>query len=136
MERAKFWSPTYGLDTLKRDLFGGGVAAVLMIPEALGFGALSGLGPLAALYGAIILSFIVAVLGGASPMISGPSAIVTIFTAVIVSTYANTITEALTIIALSGMIQIASARCASGVSSTGCRSRWFAASSPEWARIS
>ena len=78
-----------------------------MIPEALGFGTLSGLGPLAALYGAIILSFIVAIMGGAAPMISGPSAIVTIFTAVIVSSYADTITEALTIVALSGMIQIA-----------------------------
>ena len=99
--------PSYGLDTLKRDAFGGGVAAVMMVPEALGFGVLSGLGPVSAFYGAIVLSFVVAVLGGAAPMISGPSAIVTIFTAVIVSAHADNITEVFTIVVLSGLFQIA-----------------------------
>ncbi len=79
----------------------------MMVPEALGFGVLSGLGPVAAFYGAIVLSLVVAALGGAAPMISGPSAIVTIFTAVIVSAYAHNITEVFTIVILSGLFQIA-----------------------------
>ena len=43
----------YGLDDLKGDVFGGVVSAVMMVPVALGFGVLSGLGPVAAFYGAI-----------------------------------------------------------------------------------
>ena len=69
---------SYGLGDLKGDVFGGVVSAVMMVPVALGFGVLSGLGPVAAFYGAIAVGFLTAVLGGAAPMISGPSAIVTI----------------------------------------------------------
>ena len=68
---------------------------------------LSGLGPVAAFYGAIVVGFFTAVLGGAAPMISGPSAIVTIFTAVIIGTYADDLAEAFTIVMLAGLLQIA-----------------------------
>ena len=98
---------SYGLDDLKGDVFGGVVSAVMMVPVALGFGVLSGLGPVAAFYGAIAVGFFTAVLGGAAPMISGPSAIVTIFTAVIIGTYADDLAEAFTIVMLSGLLQIA-----------------------------
>ena len=67
---------------------------------------LSGLGPVAAFYGAIAVGFFTAVLGGAAPMISGPSAIVTIFTAVIIGTYADDLAEAFTIVMLAGLLQI------------------------------
>ena len=67
---------------------------------------LSGLGPVAAFYGAIVVGFFTAVLGGAAPMISGPSAIVTIFTAVIIGTYADDLAEAFTIVMLAGLLQI------------------------------
>ena len=40
-------------------------------------------------------------------MISGPSAIVTIFTAVILGTYADDLAEAFTIVMLAGLLQIA-----------------------------
>ena len=98
--------PAYGLGDLKGDVFGGIVAAVMMMPVALGFGVLSGLGPVAAFYGAIAVGFFTAVLGGAAPMISGPSAIVTIFTAVIIGSYADSMAEAFTIVMLAGLMQI------------------------------
>ena len=98
---------SYGLNDLKGDVFGGVVSAVMMMPVALGFGVLSGLGPVAAFYGAIAVGFFTAVLGGAAPMISGPSAIVTIFTAVIIGTYADDLGEAFTIVMLAGLLQIA-----------------------------
>ena len=95
------------MDNLKGDVFGGLVSAVMMVPIALGFGVLSGLGPVAAFYGAVVVGFFTAILGGASPMISGPSALITIFTAVIISRYANSLTEAFTIVMLAGLMQIA-----------------------------
>ncbi len=97
---------TYGLSDLKGDVFGGIVAAVMMVPVALGFGVLSGLGPVAAFYGAIAVGLFTAVLGGAAPMISGPSAIVTIFTAAIIGTYADSMAEAFTIMMMAGFMQI------------------------------
>ena len=101
------WQPNYGIANLKGDVFGGGVSAVMMVPVALGFGALSGLGPVAAFYGAIAVGFFTAALGGAAPMISGPSALITIFTAVIISSYADSLSEAFTIVMLAGIFQIA-----------------------------
>ena len=98
---------SYGLNDLKGDVFGGIVSAVMMVPVALGFGVLSGLGPVAAFYGAIAVGLFTAVLGGAAPMISGPSAIVTIFTAVIIGTYADSMAEAFTIVMMAGLMQIA-----------------------------
>ncbi len=100
------WQPDYGFANLKGDLFGGLVSAVMMVPVALGFGALSGLGPVSAFYGAIAVGFFTAAFGGAAPMISGPSALITIFTAIIVSSYADSLTEAFTIVMMSGLIQI------------------------------
>lgn len=101
------WQPNYGVANLKGDLFGGVVSAVMMVPVALGFGALSGLGPVAAFYGAIAVGFFTAAFGGAAPMISGPSALITIFTAVIISSYADSLAEAFTIVMLAGLFQIA-----------------------------
>ena len=101
------WNPNYGVSNLKGDLFGGVVSAVMMVPVALGFGALSGLGPVAAFYGAIALGFFAAAFGGAAPMISGPSALIAIFTAVIISSHADSLAEAFTIVMLAGVIQIA-----------------------------
>ena len=98
--------PSYGLRDLKGDVFGGIVSAVMMVPVALGFGVLSGLGPVAAFYGAIAVGVFTAVLGGTAPMISGPSAIVTIFTAVIIGSYADSMAEAFTIVMLAGLMQI------------------------------
>ena len=54
-----------------------------------------------------MVGFFTAMLGGAAPMISGPSAIVTIFTAVIIGTYADDLAEAFTIVMLAGLLQIA-----------------------------
>ena len=107
VRRITGWQPSYGAANLKGDLFGGTVSAVMMVPVALGFGALSGLGPVAAFYGAIAVGFFTAILGGAAPMISGPSALITIFTAVIISSYADSLAEAFTIVMMAGLIQIA-----------------------------
>ena len=52
------------LDNLRGDLFGGLTAGVVALPLALAFGEASGAGPIAGLYGAIIVGFFAALFGG------------------------------------------------------------------------
>jgi sulfate permease, SulP family len=55
------------------DLFGGLSAGVVALPLCLALGVLSGLGPEAGLYGAIVLGIIAALFGGTPVLISGPT---------------------------------------------------------------
>ncbi len=96
----------YRLDTLRGDLFGGITSAVVGLPVALAFGVVSGLGALAGLYGAIAVGFFAAVFGGTKSQISGPTGPQAVAIAVIVTSYANNLAEALTVVFLSGLIQI------------------------------
>ena len=97
----------YDLETLRGDLFGGIASAVVALPLALAFGAASGLGPIAGLYGAIAVGFLAAVLGGTSTQISGPTGPTAIATAVIVAQHADNLAEVATIVMLSGLLQVA-----------------------------
>ena len=99
---------TYNLQTLRGDLFGGITAAVVGLPVALAFGVASGLGALAGIYGAIAVGFFAAVFGGTKSQISGPTGpmAVAMAMAVIVTTHADTLAEAFTIVIMAGLIQI------------------------------
>lgn len=83
------------------------MAGVVMLPIALGLGAVSGLGPLAGLYGAIAVAGFAAVFGGTRGLISGPGMMSALAIAVVISQPANGIPETLTVIVLAGLIQIA-----------------------------
>ena len=96
----------YDLQTLRGDLFGGVTAAVVGLPVALAFGVASGLGAVAGLYGAIAVGFFAAVFGGTRSQISGPTGPMAVAMAVIVTTHAESLTEAFTIAILAGLIQI------------------------------
>ncbi|MDE2869879.1 MAG: SulP family inorganic anion transporter [Chloroflexota bacterium] len=98
---------SYDLPTLRGDLFGGVTAAVVGLPVALAFGVASGLGPVAGLYGAIAVGFFAAVFGGTRSQISGPTGPMAVAMAVIVTTHAQSLTEAFTIAVMAGLIQIA-----------------------------
>ena len=97
---------TYNLQTLRGDLFGGVTAAVVGLPVALAFGVASGLGALAGIYGAIAVGFFAAVFGGTRSQISGPTGPMAVAMAVIVTTHADTLAEAFTIVIMAGLIQI------------------------------
>ena len=101
---------SYDLPTLRGDLFGGVTAAVVGLPVALAFGVASGLGPVAGLYGAIAVGFFAAVFGGTRSQISGPTGPMAVAMAVIVTTHAQSLTEAFTIAVMAGLIQIAARR--------------------------
>jgi SulP family sulfate permease len=97
----------YSLDKLRGDIFGGLTCSVVGLPVALAFGVASGLGPTAGMYGAIAVGFFASVFGGTRSQISGPTGPMSIAMAVIVTSHANSLAEAFTIVVLAGLIQAA-----------------------------
>ena len=97
---------SYDLPTLRGDFFGGLTSTIVALPVALGFGVASGLGAAAGLYGAIAVGFFASVFGGTRSQISGPTGPMTVAMAVIVTSHASTLTEALTIVVFAGLLQV------------------------------
>ena len=97
---------SYDVDTLRGDLFGGVTSMVVALPVALAFGVASGLGAAAGLYGAIAVGFFASVFGGTRSQISGPTAPMTVAMAVIVTSHATTLAEALAVVVLAGLFQV------------------------------
>jgi len=93
-------------DNLIGDLYGGVTAAVIALPLALAFGVASGVGPMAGLYGAILIGFFAAVFGGTPTQISGPTGPMTVVMAAVVIEYANQPLLAFTVVMLAGLFQI------------------------------
>ncbi len=96
----------YDFDTLRGDVFGGVTAMVVALPLSLAYGVASGMGAAAGLYGAIAVGFFAAVFGGTLTQISGPTAPMAIVMAVIITNYAENLTEALTVVVLGGLFQV------------------------------
>ena len=96
----------YDLTTFRGDLFGGITSAVVALPVALAFGIASGLGAEAGIYGAIAVGFFASVFGGTRSQISGPTPSMTVAMAVIISAHANSLSEALIVVVLAGLIQV------------------------------
>ena len=70
---------------IRGDIFGGMTAAIVALPLALAFGVSSGLGAAAGLYGAFAIGLIAAFFGGTSTQISGPTAPMTVISAICVT---------------------------------------------------
>ncbi len=98
---------SYGIADLRGDVLGGITAGSISLPTAMGYGVISGLGPVAGLYGALAVSFFAGIFGGTRGMTSGPNILVTLTMAVVVAEYATSIEEAVTVGILAGLIQIA-----------------------------
>ena len=96
----------YGLNDLRGDVLGGLTAAGVALPAAMGFGVLSGLGPVAGLYGAVAVGIFASIFGGTKGFVYGPNTAVTVTMGVVVAEYADNLAEAATIGILAGLIQI------------------------------
>ena len=96
----------YDFQTFRGDLFGGVTSAIVALPVALAFGVASGLGAAAGIYGAIAVGFFASVFGGTRSQISGPTPSMTVAMAVIVTSHATTLGEALTVVVMSGILQV------------------------------
>ena len=79
----------YDAQTLRRDLAGGIASALVVLPLALAFGVVSGLGAAAGLYGAAAVGFFAAVFGGTKVQVSGATAPVAVAMSFVVAHYAD-----------------------------------------------
>ena len=98
-------------DNLRGDLFGGVTAAVSALPMALAFGVATGAGPVAGLYGAVLVGLFAALFGGTPTLISEPTGPMTvIMTAVIAHLIAANpeqgMAMAFTVVMMAGLFQI------------------------------
>ena len=91
---------------LRSDVRGGITAAAVVLPLALAFGVVSGLGPVAGLWGAVAVGFLAAVAGGTRIQISATTAPVAIAVSFVLVRSADSLAEALAIIFIAGIIQV------------------------------
>ena len=96
----------YDTRLLRADIRAGITSAAVVLPLALAFGVVSGLGPIAGLWGAVAVGFLAAVVGGTRVQISAATAPVAIAVSFILVRYADSAVEALAIIFIAGIIQI------------------------------
>lgn len=111
MTRSYKFTNQINFRNLRGDLFGGLTAAVIALPMALAFGFASNAGPVAGLYGAILVGFFAALFGGTPTLISEPTGPMTVvITAVIARLVAadevNGMAMAFTVVMMAGVLQI------------------------------
>lgn len=92
--------------SIKGDIFGAIIASIIAFPQALAFGVASGLGASAGIWGAIILSLIVGILGCNLPFISGPTGPVSIIVALVVAGVGGNLAGVIPILLLAAFFQI------------------------------
>ena len=102
---------TFSINNLRGDIFGGVTAAVVSLPMALAFGVASGAGPVAGLYGAVLVGLFAAIFGGTPTLISEPTGPMTVvMTAVLTTLMANNpengLAMAFTVVMIAGVFQI------------------------------
>lgn len=94
-------------DNLRGDIYGGITAGVVALPLALAFGEASGAGPIAGLYGAIIVGFFASLFGGTGAQVTGPTGpMVVVFAGVYAALDGNP-SLVFTTVVLAGAFQIA-----------------------------
>ncbi len=96
----------YDLQALRGDVLGGITSAVVLLPMALAYGVVSGLGVIAGLYGAVAVGLFASLFWGTQALISGPTGPMAVAMAVVVGSYADNLIEAFTIVIMAGVIQI------------------------------
>ena len=96
----------YSPRALSGDLFGGVTTAATVLPMALAYGVATGLGPVAGMYGAIVVGFCAAVFGGTPARIAYSTAAMTVAMMIVLTQHARSPSEAFTIVMLAGLIQV------------------------------
>ena len=94
------------LGRLRGDFFGGLTAGIVALPLALAFGVASGAGAAAGLYGAIVLGFVAALLGGTRMQISGPTGPMTVVFASALVAVGGDLAVAMAAVLVGGLVQI------------------------------
>ena len=98
----RFFDPSH----LRGDIFGGLTAGVVALPLALAFGEASGAGPIAGVYGAILVGFFAALFGGTPSQISGPTGPMIVVFAGVFASLSGDLSLVFATVILAGLIQI------------------------------
>ena len=96
----------FDLSNLRGDIYGGLTAGVVALPLALAFGEASGAGPMAGLYGAIIVGFFAALFGGTGSQISGPTGPMIVVFAGVFSSLSGDLGLIFATVVLAGILQV------------------------------
>ena len=96
----------FDLSHLRGDIFGGLTAGVVALPLALAFGEASGAGPIAGVYGAILVGFFAALFGGTPSQISGPTGPMIVVFAGVFASLRGDLSLVFATVILAGLIQI------------------------------
>lgn len=99
-------TPFFDITNLKGDIFGGLTAGVVALPLALAFGEASGAGPIAGLWGAIIVGFFAALFGGTGSQISGPTGPMVVVFAGVYASLGGAPALVFSVVVLAGVLQI------------------------------
>ena len=97
----------FRMDNLKGDIYGGITAGVVALPLALAFGEASGAGPIAGLYGAIIVGFFASLFGGTGSQVTGPTGPMVVVFAGVYAALGGNPSLVFTTVVLAGVIQVA-----------------------------
>ncbi len=96
----------FDTSNIRGDIFGGVTAGVVALPLALAFGEASGAGPIAGLWGAIIVGFFAALFGGTESQVSGPTGpMIVVFAGVFASLHGD-LSLVFGAVVLAGLLQI------------------------------
>ena len=96
----------FDTSNLRGDIYGGLTAGVVALPLALAFGEASGAGPIAGVYGAIIVGFFAALFGGTGSQITGPTGPMVVVFAGVFSSLSGDPSLVFATVVLAGIIQI------------------------------
>ncbi len=94
------------MHNLKGDILGGITAGIIALPLALAFGEASGVGPIAGLWGAIMVGFFASLFGGTGSQISGPTGPMVVVFAGIYSVLSDSPALVFTSVILAGAFMI------------------------------
>jgi len=96
----------FDTSNLRGDMFGGLTAGIVALPLALAFGEASGAGPIAGLWGAIIVGFFASLFGGTGSNVSGPTGPMVVVFAGVFASLSGDPALVFAAVILAGVIQI------------------------------
>ena len=96
----------FDTSNLRGDIYGGLTAGVVALPLALAFGEASGAGPIAGLWGAIIVGFFASLFGGTGANVSGPTGPMVVVFAGVFASLSGNVALIFAAVVLAGVLQI------------------------------
>ena len=96
----------FDFSNIRGDAFGGLTAGIIALPLGLAFGEASGAGPIAGIWGAIIVGFFASLFGGTGTNVSGPTGPMVVVFAAAFSSLTGSLALVFAAVVLAGVLQI------------------------------